>query len=306
MIVIVEGENKTGKTTLCNYLTDKYQFKYLKFSQPEIDPYIEYMEALQLVQDSYKVNWVFDRFCLGEPVYGEIYRGVSSLTEAQVRNIQLKAMSLNALVIYCYDTVANLTRRFKDDKEDFADISKIQATLSLFEKQLEKTFIPTIRHQMMTSCDLLKNDVDHSALKFLIDDSQKHFNIFRTGVGNLSSPAIVFIGDKHNDNVMPQYKRYYQPFDFGSSSRSLFDALSKANVTLDKVAIFNSDSVELKLYLSTLKPYVTVVALGLKAAETLTTLKVDKFYQLPHPQYENGFHCHISEFIPLLKRIANV
>ena len=51
-VIILEGENKTGKTTLANFLKDKYGFKYVKCSQPKRDPYVEYIEIIKKIARS--------------------------------------------------------------------------------------------------------------------------------------------------------------------------------------------------------------------------------------------------------------
>ena len=78
-VIILEGENKTGKTTLANFLKDKYGFKYVKCSQPKRDPYVEYIEIIKKIARSTS-DVVIDRFIYGEFVYGPLYRGKSALT----------------------------------------------------------------------------------------------------------------------------------------------------------------------------------------------------------------------------------
>lgn len=304
MILIVEGENKTGKSTICEYVFNNYEnFNYKKFSQPKNDPYIEYMKALKLACEE-KSDWVFDRFFVGEPVYGKIYRGKSGLSEAQCRNIQLKLASLNTLVIYCFDSVENITMRFKACGEEFACEKNIAETLRLFDVQLSSLFLPCEKHQMKTKSDLL----DTGKLDRLISDYlYKQINFYKTIIGNVVDPRYIFVGDCHNDKIKKEYKDFFQPFDFGKSSDFLFSSLNKAGIDLSESAFVNSDSNELLSFLdnSCLSLDKTkIIALGCKATKVLIDLKYD-FIKLNHPQFESRFYFHSSRFIDQLKEIKN-
>lgn len=304
MIVIIEGENKTGKSTICEYIFENYNtFNYKKFSQPKGDPYIEYMEALKIVCEE-KNNWVFDRFFIGEPVYGQIYRGKSGLSKEQCRNIQLKLMSLNTLVIYCFDTAENIITRFKACAEEFAHEKHVVETLKLFDVQLSNLFLPYKKHQMKTDSDLLRTGkLDELINEYL----RKQISCYKTIIGNVTNPRYIFIGDCHNDKIKPEYKDFFQPFDFGRSSNFLFNSLSKADIDLSKSVFVNSDSSELCSFLdnSCLSLDKTkIIALGHKAANVLTVMKYD-FIKLNHPQFESRFHFYSSKFVNQLKDIKN-
>ena len=83
MLIIVEGIDRVGKTTLCNMLKDKLGFKIYKhknnnFNYSKMDNDNETDKMLQLL-DLYEqigsdVNIVFDRFHWSDFVYGKIER----------------------------------------------------------------------------------------------------------------------------------------------------------------------------------------------------------------------------------------
>lgn len=298
MIIILEGENKTGKSTIAKYISKKYHFRYWKCSQPEGDPYVEYMSILKNIE---KVggNWVLDRFLWGEQVYGPIYRGKSQIDDQQFRNIELKALALGAEVIYCYDRIENIARRFKADNEDWANEKNIKKTLLLYDKVVRKSILPITLHRMKTRDDITINGV--------LDQMEIIKNkVYKTVIGNTRNPRIVFIGDKRNENQKKKYKKFAQPFDFGPASKFFFENLKKVGIELYNVAIVNSDSKELNKFLKDMffcADDAIFVALGGSASDKLSKLGWNVYYNLCHPQYANRFHHNDRLFANQLRTI---
>lgn len=71
MMIVLEGGDKTGKTTLAKALVKVYGLRYLHFGPPGPNAMKEYTEALQAI----KQPTVCDRFFVGELVYGPMLRG---------------------------------------------------------------------------------------------------------------------------------------------------------------------------------------------------------------------------------------
>ena len=71
MIVIIEGCDGTGKTTLAKKIAKKFKLKYLHESAPPKPGYEYYAEKALTLPN----NCVVDRFHLGECVYPRIKKG---------------------------------------------------------------------------------------------------------------------------------------------------------------------------------------------------------------------------------------
>jgi thymidylate kinase len=168
MIVILEGENKTGKTTLAKHIEKEYGFRYIKCSQPgKRGPYAEYREVIESILQKPE-NVVIDRFHIGEEVYGPIYRGRSGLSQENFSEIEQDLNKLNTILIYCYDNENNIAKRFKEENEEFANVEKIAKTLELYKVALRKSNIPMYRHKMKGKMDLIKsNDINRIIKKWL-------------------------------------------------------------------------------------------------------------------------------------------
>lgn len=167
MICILEGENKTGKSTLAHYIEEHHGFRYIKVSQPGPEgPYKEYTVILSSIKKG--ENVVIDRFHIGEEVYGPIYRGKSCLTSEQFQEIEKKINDLNGILIYCYDTEDNIAKRFDEEGEEFADKDKIKKTLELYASAIKKSNLIKYKHKINGRMDLIKtNQIEKIIKKYI-------------------------------------------------------------------------------------------------------------------------------------------
>ena len=109
MIVILEGPNKCGKTTLARHLIKNYGFAYFKDTRIEtreltneqkkevIEHDIE-AQANLLKSISNNINLIVDRFHITEFVYGSLNRGYESncinIAEEMLKNANIKVIYL--------------------------------------------------------------------------------------------------------------------------------------------------------------------------------------------------------------------
>lgn len=291
-VIILEGENKTGKTTLAKEF-QSHGFDYIKCSQPKGDPYIEYMNILKKI----KKDTVIDRFAYGELVYGPLYRGESKLSNEQLRNIEMKVMALGGVLIYCTDNPKNIEKRFKQENEEFADVKKIKKTISLYNKIFDKVLLKKYKHIMMSEYDILTNSKIWSILHNIKQSWSKINNV----IGNTYNPKLILVGDKRNIKANFEYNKIGQPFDFGKSSQFLFEAIERAGIPLKDIMILNSDNKD--LHLLRLYTEATIVSLGAKANEKLNKLRI-KNVKINHPSHESRFnHNNLNQYAKKLFKL---
>lgn len=279
MIVVLEGIDKTGKTTLAKALEAK-GFTYMRCSQPTGDPYLEYMGILKACEA--KTLVVLDRFCYGELVYGPLYRGVSKLSPTQLRNLELKLLALDGRLVYCHDTKEAIAGRFVTDGETFAKAELLPQMLERYAAVVKASILPVTKHQLGV-CDLTKP----ALLAGLVSFNGLTRPYLPDMVGNQQHPRLILVGERRNAKLVPEYQDYRQPFDFGLSSQWLFAELERAAWPLSRTLILNSDNpklAELQRF-----EYAAVVALGKVAAQRLYAAGI-KHVAVGHPAYERRFH----------------
>ena len=112
MLVIVEGIDRVGKTTLCEKLSEKlnvpiYKHKNEQFNYSKMDNENETDKMLQLL-DMYSIldgDVIFDRFHLSDFVYGTIERKYDLIkSEENVKKIEEKLKELNAILVLIVPT----------------------------------------------------------------------------------------------------------------------------------------------------------------------------------------------------------
>lgn len=73
MILLIEGPDGTGKTTLSQVFQDKYGFDYIHLG-PQADIEETYKNLIETLKNTYK-DVVIDRAILSNDVYSEVYGG---------------------------------------------------------------------------------------------------------------------------------------------------------------------------------------------------------------------------------------
>lgn len=142
-VVILEGVDKTGKTSTARDLHDILGWPIIKHSQPKpgVDPYVEYNATLGAHQESF----IADRFHLGEAVYGPIYRGTPKPSSPVNIAFEQRLMNRGALLILMVDKAEAIIERWRTLKEDFAQEDKVRLMLRSYEDEYAESFLSKLR-----------------------------------------------------------------------------------------------------------------------------------------------------------------
>lgn len=120
-MIILEGSDNTGKTTLQQAILKRYPSLVPGYKQerPPEDRQ-EYMDRLWsfLGKDQdHTLRQVFDRFYFSELVYGPLLRGKVIFTEAENEMLVRLIRRHEPLVIYCYRTPDQILASFHERKQ---------------------------------------------------------------------------------------------------------------------------------------------------------------------------------------------
>lgn len=132
-MIILEGSDLSGKSTLAKALQDNYGYEIVKCSQPR--PGRAYNEYVQKIIKA-EPNTVFDRHFLGELVYGPLKRGKCQLNPMQISDIINLLKEKNCTLIYCNAPMDFIKSKFKERGEDFVTIKEIEKVKLAYEKEL--------------------------------------------------------------------------------------------------------------------------------------------------------------------------
>ncbi len=136
--IIIEGLDKTGKSTLARYLSDRLGLPIKKFSAPEKDkdPTPEYIFFLANAERS-----IIDRCYMSEMAYGPVMRGGSWIDQRMQTVVEEVAKRRGTTGVYCFADERALAERFVKDKEEFLPIEKAVEVQKNFERAVDASLL---------------------------------------------------------------------------------------------------------------------------------------------------------------------
>jgi hypothetical protein len=282
MFIIIEGADKTGKTTLANAIVKKFGCKYVHFGKPKKRAATEYAEYLLSTNE----NQVCDRFHLGELVYGPIFRGGAAIDDVEFATIERLLRLKQAILIQTTTDVTLANSRLAVSTQDEAvDSKQNQVAIRGFKQVIKRSNLQHIIKYDGSNYDNLNQLLSKLVvLKYSVERDQALIQNFCTGIGTPSGKKIVLVGESVNKNIT----WLNLPFDKGFSSQFLLDSLKAANVPEHLVYVCNADKLtshELELLTHDKTLFIT---LGNKANTRLNHFDIPHS-ALPHPQYVKRF-----------------
>lgn len=294
-VIIVEGPDGAGKTTLARALCEQLSARYEHFGPlPQFkshqDPSRLYAEAMLPAVHGHQ-HVVMDRSWLSERPYGKICRnGENRISMASQRMLERLAMRCGAVVVLCKPPIDRIIESYARRKQiEYASSEEI-ITKIYYEYNAFRTELPVCHY-------------DYTLLSETFHDLSECFNIKTdhatplhpisgvNTVGNYDA-KVLLVGDKHGEHKPedPWYQWPFASFSNQGCSRPFTWALEAENVAERDLLWVNADQpLHWVQAWVRAKPGRQVVALGEEAAKTLSTT-VSNFTRLAHPMHWARFH----------------
>ena len=149
MIIIIEGPDGSGKTTLANKLAKRTGYMLLHRSQPKSEEEKKKMmaEYLQVIDSG--ENVIMDRCWYSEMVYGPVMRDASVISYPEMYELEKRICKKGGgIIIYCTDRPDVLWNRCQERGEDY--ITTLSTHVDIcegFEKLMDVPHhIPVVRY----------------------------------------------------------------------------------------------------------------------------------------------------------------
>ncbi len=119
MIIIIEGPDGGGKTTLAQQLSKQTGYPILHRSQPKTDEEKKLMlgEYIQAIKGN--KNAIFDRCWYSEMAYGPVMRDSSVISYPQMYELERMLAKNGAIIIHCTGSESALWMRCQKRGEDY-------------------------------------------------------------------------------------------------------------------------------------------------------------------------------------------
>ena len=283
MFIIIEGADKTGKTTLANAIVEKFRCKYVHFGKPKKHPATEYAEYALAINE----NVVLDRFYLGELVYGPLLRGKAGIDDVEFATIERILRKKQAILIQTTTDVTLANKRLLvSTQEEAVNTDQNSLAIKGFKEAGDRSNIYYHLKYDGSTRQNLDNLLDVLAsLKDQVELHQPRIQKVCTGIGTPIGKKIVLVGDQVNKNVT----WLNLPFDRGFSSKFLLESLKAADVPEQLIYICNSDRITSEEVDFLTRDKALFIALGKNADKKLKYLDVPH-QSIDHPQFVKRFY----------------
>lgn len=149
MIIIIEGPDGSGKTTLAQQLSRQTGMPFEHRSKPETPEEKALMmgEYLQLAKSSRNV--ILDRCWYSEMVYGKVMRDQAYIDYPQMYELERMLAKHGAIIIYCTGSKATLWMRCTKRGEDYITCrDDFNAICEEYDKLMSVPhYVPVVRYE---------------------------------------------------------------------------------------------------------------------------------------------------------------
>lgn len=149
MIIILEGPDGSGKTTLAQQLSRQTGYPIIHRSQPKTEEEKKNMmgEYLQTIRSN--KNAIFDRCWYSEMAYGPVMRDKTVITYPEMYSLERMLAKSGALIVYCTGSEPTLWMRCTKRGEDYiTSRDKFKAIYSNYEEIMNAPhYVPVVRYE---------------------------------------------------------------------------------------------------------------------------------------------------------------
>lgn len=160
MNIIIEGVDRSGKSTLCKWLIDKYNLKYQHFTipkskhdehdiilDPKVRPFKQFLDYADKFVESTD-DLLIDRFVYSNYVYGPVYKTfIDHVSIEEINCIEKILQPKNTCIIHCeLEDVQRNWELIVEEGENRITESTLLFFRSRYNKLLEHTTLPLFKY----------------------------------------------------------------------------------------------------------------------------------------------------------------
>lgn len=136
MLIVLEGVDKVGKSTLSKKLATMFNAVWFHFSKPNQDPYVHFKPPINIANDG--DNVVCDRFVLGERIYAKVKGETSQWKEGDYERTLKEMENVGTIILLCWDNAEIIHNRFKELGETYITYDEGLRVQNMFGDEAER------------------------------------------------------------------------------------------------------------------------------------------------------------------------
>ena len=290
MLIILEGNDATGKTQLAKHLEADYGFDYYHFGPPDKHPIDEWGSLIEQYTPGAGTDVVMDRLHWGELVYAPHYRGRSQLGYPGFEWMERAIQARGGVTVLAEGEPEKILERVIALEDDYVEknLEHLQMLSDLYTDTWKRARTPVYRHNFDAGWEVNLNVVFAMARNL----EREAIHIDREYLGSLGA-TVLFVGDVHGlgDSDIDLFP--FAAYDSHGCGFYLIETLLEIPA-LEEYGIINAHTADRGLPRSSLmstwerlgKP--RVVALGTNASNVLTEKGIAHGVTY-HPAYVKRF-----------------
>lgn len=297
MLIILEGPDGAGKTTLARNLIDLIKsqrildtVQYIHAGPPNRHPIDEYLHSLTHYRPSNHEHIIIDRWHWGESVYPELLQRETKLDFPARWAIEAYLKRLGAVVVLVDQFDADYITTYAE-RGEYDELTRLADTKAAFAAVAATSQLPFVMYNWKDPRRSSRQEIVEVAAGLAAN--YRSLNGFITYCGP-RWPQYLLLGDvRHHSNLVVDAPAF-APFPATSghfllkSLESAFDLRQRESIGWANVNDVDNPA---KLWMALGKP--NVVALGRNAHRRLNDLGIPHGIA-PHPQFARRFH-HSSQ-----------
>lgn len=293
MLIILEGPDCSGKTTIAERIRELTGANLLHKGPPARDVISEYTLDLQWYRPGQGVDIICDRWHLGEQVYGPILRGESGFDRASFAHVEKTLQVRGALLGVPVVPTKMLKTRMSERGDDLVDPGELRKIQAAYGNVLRTSGLARLGVDGTGSADFVAGLLVSAARH--LEEQYASLQKYRTYVGD-RNPRWLLLGDVRNGED-PEEEAAFTPAP-GTSGRFLLEHLPER--VLRNCGIANACEEDV-MGLWELLGRPKTVALGVNAALACQVAQI-RYGVVPHPQFVRRFlHSSGAEYGALIR-----
>lgn len=301
-VIVLDGPDGTGKSTLAQELCQKLDAKYLHLTYRWPKNMFDYHTAalFYVLRQAQERPVVLDRWWMSEIVYADAYRGGSKWPLAH-RLFQKAALRHNFLYVFCLpQDKPRYLQHFNELKGRRTEMfdAGMDKVYDGFEK-IVKRFMRE-NHPSFGLYDLFHSEGSVDLILEWSSELRKRDLVmlnaptnFMNLTGHPSQAKYLFVGDE----LKPKTRREVWPFfEYGNSSLYLAETFEKLEVPEHELMFMNinhpwqKQTNVLLQFIAQEYRHISIVPMGKEARVGLNSLGINFNHELAHPQYYRRFN----------------